>query len=186
MKRLLALALFLAGCPDQIGQQCPFHTTQVAVLTLGFKGDPTDPAQCAALQIDGGGPATPLVFEDGGTRNATICAGSGADGGPQIQLVIPGKSPRPSDLGPDGGFHLVAHSDPIGGTACSCPVAIDETFDGFLLSGTDAFVVQDDGGLPPVTGLVGTLTDTLSTPSGTTGCLCTLPCPVTYEISGAR
>ena len=188
MKRLLVLAVFLAGCPEQVGQQCPFHTAQVAVLTLAFQGNPADPAQCAATQADGGPPLTPLVVEDGGNRDATLCAGSGSDGGPQIQLVIPGKGARVSDLGPDGGFHFGAHSDPVGGTACSCPVAVDETFDGFLLTspaGTP-FALQADGGLPPITGLSGTLTDTLSTPSGTTGCLCTLPCPVTYQIANTR
>ena len=184
---LHAAAVLLAGCPEQVGSQCPPRTASVGQFTLNFKGDPTDPSQCAATQLDGGPPLTPLVFEDGGSRSATICFGSGSDGGPQIQLVIPGKGTRASDLLEDGGFHFGGHSDPVGGTACICPVAIDETFDGYLQSGSAGvpFAVQADGGLPLVTAVTGSLTDTLSTPAGTTGCLCTLPCPVTYAITSS-
>lgn len=190
MRKLpLAALLLLAACPEQVGQQCPAHSVAVGQYTLNFTG--AHPAgECAARQPDGG--RAVLVQDNGGSRGATICLGSGTDGGPQLQLVVAGKGERPSDLLADGGFHFAGHSDPVSGTPCGCAVAIDETFDGFLQTTPDGPVaLQPDGGLPRITGLTGSLTDTLSTDAGATdagagGCLCALPCPVTYSISGTR
>jgi hypothetical protein len=183
----LLLLLLLAACPEQVGSQCPPQTVALGQYTLTFSGHTDAGDQCAATPPDGGAPV-PLVQANGGQRGGTLCFGSGADGGPQLQLVVPGKGVRPSDLLPDGGFHFAGHSDPVSGTACSCAVAIDETFDGYLQTSpaTTPVAVQSDGGLPPITAVTGVITDTLSTPAGTTGCLCALPCPVTYDISGTR
>ena len=180
---LLAL-LLLAACPEQFGQQCPAHSISVGQYSLDFKG--THPAgECASKQPDGG--LAVLVQENGGSRGATVCLGSGPDGGPQLQLVVAGKGARLSDLLADGGFHFGGHSDPVSGTPCGCQVAIDETFDGFLQTTPDGpIALQSDGGLPRITGIAGSLTDTLSADAGTTGCLCALPCPVTYAITGTR
>ena len=91
-----------------------------------------------------------------------------------------------SNLLADGGFHFTGHADAVT-TACGCPVAVDESFDGFLMTTPSGPVaIQEDGGLPVITALDGTLTDVLSTDAGTSGCLCALPCPVTYSISGTR
>jgi len=187
-KIFFLFSLALAGCPDQIGQQCPAKTTSLGQFALARKGE--HPAgECAALQADGGPPAVPLAPDDGGSLSATLCFGAGADGGPQLQLIIPTKGARPSDLLPDGGFHFVGSSAPVLGTACgaACAVAIDESFDGFLLtSPVDAgFSLQADGGLPEVTGLTGTIVDDLTT-SSTTGCLCTLPCQMVLSVTGTR
>ena len=185
MRKLPFAALFLlAACPEQVGQQCPAHAVSIGQYTLNFAG--THPTgECAAKQADGG--TAVLVLDNGGTRGATVCLGSGPDGGPQLQLVVAGKGERPSDLLADGGFHFGGHSDAVPGTPCGCAVAIDETFDGFLKTTPDGpIALQPDGGLPRITGITGSLTDTLSADAGTTGCLCALPCPVTYAITGTR
>ena len=54
---------------------------------------------------DGGPKITPLTAEDGGQHGATICLGSGSDGGAQLSLVVTGKGVRASSLLDDGGFH---------------------------------------------------------------------------------
>lgn len=180
---LLSL-LLLAACPEQVGSQCPPHTVALGEYTLNRIGS-SDPGQCVATQADGGG-ATPLTLADAGQVGGTVCLGS-SDGGPQLQLVIAGKETRPSGLLADGGFHFTGHSDPVSGTLCGCAVAVDESLDGFLTTTPPGPVaIQADGGLPPITGLSGTLTDVLSTDAGTAGCLCTLPCPVIYSLSGTR
>ena len=184
MKRLLLLSIFLAGCPEQLGQQCQ-GSVSIGQFSLAFAGQ-HDAGECIANIPDAG--PTRLTLDDGGTRSATLCFGT-ADGGPQLQLLVPGKTARPSDLLADGGFHFIGDAGAVVGTACggTCPVAIDESFDGFLLtSPADAgFAMQSDGGLPEVTGLTGSLTDNLTSPNTST-CLCALPCALTYRITGTR
>jgi hypothetical protein len=181
---LLALGL-LPACPEQVGQQCPPHTLPVGQYTLTFASQDAG-NQCAVAQPDGGTPK-PLVLQ--GQNGATFCLGSGVDGGPQLSLLVTAKQgPRLSDLRPDAGFHFTG-SNPatLGSTACACAVAIDESFDGYLQTTPPGpIALEADGGLPLITGLVGTFTDTLSTPAGTSGCLCTLPCTVTSSVTGTR
>ena len=184
MRKVLPLfAIFLTACPEQVGQQCPAHTVALGQYAINFAGQhPT--GECQATQADGGSP-TPVAREDAGTSFGALCYGT-ADGGQQIWLVIPNKGVRSSDLA-DGGFHFVSHTDPVQGTACVCAVGIDETFDGYLTTTPPGLpFAQSDGGIPSVTGLTGAIVDTLSTPSGTTGCQCALPCGVTYAITGTR
>jgi hypothetical protein len=179
------LGLLLAACPEQLGQQCPPQSVALGQYALSRAG--RHPAgECVATQADGGGSPAPLALDDGGVLGATICLGSGSDGGPQLQLVVPGKQPRPSDLLPDGGFHFTSHTSETG-TACVCSVVIDEIFDGFLqTTPLGPVALQPDGGLPRITGITGSLTDARSADTGATGCLCNLPCPITYSISGTR
>ncbi len=188
MRKLVPLlALLLAGCPDQLGQECPPHTVSVGQYTLSFAGQhPSN--ECKALPSADAGTPLPIAVDDGGQNGATFCLGSGgSDGGAQLSLVIAGKGVRTSDVLDDGGFHFTGHTDPIPGTACVCPVAIDESLDGYLqTTPAGPVAVQADGGLPAITGIAGALSDLLSTDAGTTGCLCTLPCQVTYGISGTR
>ena len=190
MRKLpLAALLLLAACPEQVGQQCPAHAVALGEYTMSFAGQ-HETGECAATQPDGGGVPAPLAIDDGGSRGATLCLGSDTDGGPLLQLVVAGKNTRPSALLVDGGFRFVGHSDPVtGNTACGCAngVAVDETITGFLTTTAAVPVApQSDGGLPPITGFTATLTDTLSADAGTPGCLCALPCPVTYDITGTR
>ena len=181
--RLAALAVLLAGCPEQIGQQCPPQTISVGQFTLSRTGV-HDAGECTALLPDGGPPATPITPDDGGVFGATFCYGNNSQGGP-LWLAVPGKTPRPSALLPDGGFHFPGHSDPVPGTACVCNVGFDETFDGYLTPETQPFALLPDGGFPVVTSVSGTMVDNLSTDAGS-GCLCNLPCPVTFAVSGLR
>jgi hypothetical protein len=180
---LAACAVVLAGCPEQLGQQCPPQTIPVGQFTLTFVGQHPE-GECTALQSDGGPPATPLTADAGGVHGATFCYGNNAQGGP-LWLALPGKTPRPSPLLPDGGFHFVGHSDPVPSPACACNVGFDETFDGFLTPETQPFAIEPDGGFPAVTAVTGTLVDNLSTDAGS-GCLCNLPCPMTFTVSGPR
>lgn len=184
MRKLPLLGLlFLAACPDQVGEQCPARSIAVGQFTLNFEGDHPK-GECVAKLPDGG--TSVLTQDAGGSRGATLCLGSASDGGAQLQLVVPNKGARASAFLPDGGFHFGGHSDKVPGTPCGCEVAIDETFDGFLQTTPDGPVaLQSDGGLPRITGLVGSLTDVFSTDAGT-GCLCALPCPITYKITGTH
>jgi hypothetical protein len=188
MNKLPLLALFLlAACPEQLGQQCPAHSVAVGQYTLDFVGQ-HDAGECIATQGDGG--VADVTRDAGGTLGATLCFGQGADGGPQLQLLVAGKGVRPSDLLPDAGFHFVSPSSAgVTGTACGCAngVTIGETIDGYLLTSQDGGVaIQADGGLPLITGLAATLVDTLTPPTDTTSCLCTMPCSATYTIIGTR
>jgi hypothetical protein len=183
----LAALLLLTGCPEEVGLQCPAQANLVGQFTLNFAGD--HPAgECVVSSADGGD-AGPLALTDAGQSAATICFGVLGDGGGQLTLVQPGKTARTSELFDGGGFSFAGSTDPTNGTGCICPVGIAETFTGNLLGAIpDAgFAVQDDGGLPAVTGVKGTLTDKLT--AGTAGdptCLCATPCTVTYDISGSR
>jgi hypothetical protein len=182
----LLLLLLLAACPETVGQQCPARTVSAGQFSLAFAGQ-HDAGECTASPPDAAAPFT-LALDDGGVRGATICVGTAADGGPLLYLAVPTKGARPSDLLLDGGFHFTGSTAPTSGTVCGCPIAIDETFSGFLL-GTPAggpFTLQPDGGLPLITGLTGTLTDQLSSPADAGTCFCNVPCPVSYSISGSR
>jgi hypothetical protein len=188
---LLAL-FFLAACPESVGQQCPEKSISLGQFSLAFHAE-HPPGECFA-SIDGGTVA--LALDDAGSSGATFCAGTAADGGPLLYLAVPGKGTgndaRRSDLLPDGGFHFAGHTDPVSGTSCGCAIAVDESFDGYLLSAPDSgpFAVLPDGGLPRITGVAATLTDHLTTPGGICGTAgdagCNVPCPVTYTVIGSR
>ena len=187
MRKFICLStiLLLAGCPDETGQQCPANSVAIGQYALNFAGQHTS-GECAASSPDGGdaGP-TPLTKDDGGTQFGALCYASN-DGGQVIYLVVPNKGVRDSNL-LDGGFKFVGSTEPVPGTACGCNIAINETFIGTLTTNPPGQPFQqDDGGLPPISGLNGLLVDTLTAPAGTTGCLCTVPCPVTYTITGTR
>lgn len=142
--------------------------------------------ECMA-QTDAG--PLPLAVPDAGSVGATLCFGKSGDGGPQLELVIAGKGMRTSDLFPDGGFQFVSPTtNPTGGIACgaACLISIDEKLSGGLQTPGDAgFALEPDGGLPPLTGFSGTLSDELTTPD-VTQCSCNLPCAVSYAVSGTR
>jgi hypothetical protein len=179
---LLPLALLLAACPEQVGQQCPPNTSVVGQYTLSLAAQRV-PGECT-LSSDGG-----HLTVDQPSQGSTLCAGAGSDGGQQLILRVAGQSGvRNSPLLPDGGFHFENDAGPATGTACGCNVIIVETLDGFLLTGAaDAgFAPQPDGGLPLVTALSATLTDHLSPTDPTQSCLCTFPCTVSYIIAGTR
>ena len=186
MRRLSSLLLLLvAGCPEIIGQQCPPQSAAVGQYSLALQGE-HPPDECK-VRLDGG-IVIPLAVDDGGTQSATLCVGAAQDGGFKLYLAVPTKGTRPSDLLPDGGFLFVSGSPPTEGTPCICPVRIDETFGGFLTGAWDGGLsLQPDGGLPPITGLSGTLVDQLtSTPTPQPPCVCNVPCSLTYAITGTR
>jgi hypothetical protein len=182
------LVLLLAGCPEEIGLSCPPGSTSVGQFVLNFAGQ--HPAgECVAISVDGGDAGIgPLALADGGEQSANVCFGLGDGGGPQISLVIPSKGVRLSPLGDGGSFDFGNNNTaPTPGTGCICPVAISEDFAGNLVGLTpDAgFALQSDGGLPVVAGLNATVKDTL-TAAADAGCICNLPCTVTYAITGTR
>ena len=183
------LAAATAGCPDQVGEQCPSSTTSLGQFNLLFTGQHPS-GECKAPGPDGGPIA--LVLNDGGVRSATFCYGTAPDGGGQIHLAVPQNGIRTSDLIDGGGFSYPAVSAGVTGTACdpidggSCPVTITESFTGILITSLDAgFALLPDGGLPTVASVTGTLVDSL-TATNSTLCVCNIPCTVTYGISGTR
>ncbi len=189
MRRLVPLlALLLAACPETVGQQCPPKTVVVGQMALSFAGQ-HDAGECVQY-LDGGADsgviAQPFTRDDGGTTPSALCYGVGSDGGQQLFLAVTGKGARPSDLLPDGGFRFLGSTPPTSGICAGCSVAIDETFAGYLKSGTgDAgFALQADGGLPPITGLSGVLIDWLSAPQGGCQSSCNVPCPVRCVVTG--
>ena len=174
----LAAVFLLCGCPESVGQQCPLKTGLVGQFALSFTGQ-HDAGECVETLADGG--TVRLTLDAGTPQSGALCFGAGSDGGPEVTLVVPGKTARSSDLLPDGGFHFVGNNPPIPGVCNGCLVGFDESFDGFLQTGAP-FTLQGDGGLPPVSGLAGSLIDQLSSPTG--GCDCNVPCTVTYAVAG--
>ncbi|MGE5049750.1 MAG: hypothetical protein ACM3PC_14315 [Deltaproteobacteria bacterium] len=180
---LLPLALLLAACPEQVGQQCPPNTSAVGQYTLVFAAQRV-PGECT-LTTDGGH----LTTDSHPSQGATLCVGAGSDGGPQLNLLLAGQGGvRKSGLLADGGFHFESDAVVASGTPCGCDVSDEETLDGFLLTGSaDAgFALQPDGGLPLVSALSATLTDHLRSTSSPQPCLCTLPCTFSYIVAGTR
>ena len=184
MKALLPAAALLisTGCPESIGQQCPARTVAVGQFNLALTGMHDAGTECVQTLADGG--SQKFTQDDGGSSAGALCY---ASSGParQLYFVAPGKGARPSDLLPDGGFHFVGHTDPTTGICNGCAVTIDESFDGFIESGAAGapFALQPDGGLPPVTGLSGTVVDSLASDAG--GCQCNVPCTISYSVSGS-
>ncbi|HZX94826.1 MAG TPA: hypothetical protein VFE90_09945 [Myxococcales bacterium] len=183
---VLPLFLFLAACPEQVGQQCPPNTSVIGQYTLN-RTPQHDAGECIATPADGG-PPLKLTQDNPTALGATLCLAT-VDGGPQLNLVVPGKGGvRTSDLLPDGGFHFVSDQVVASGTACVCDVNVIETFDGFMLTGVaDAgFSLQPDGGFPTVLSIAATLADNLTAAPSAQPCICALPCAVAYSINGTR
>lgn len=184
MRTFLPLLLLLAGCPEQSGLQCPPNTSIVGEYALTLSAN-HDAGECIAGDAGPDGGPLPLAVDDAGVKGATLCVGTAGDGGPQLQLLVPGKGgARKSDLLDDGGFHFVSDSVLAQGTACRCDVNASETLDGYLLTGAP-FALRPDGGLPLVTGLAATLADRLSDAGPGLDCVCNLPCTLSYSIAGA-
>jgi hypothetical protein len=185
MRRILLplLCALLAGCPEQSGLQCPPNTSVVGEYALTFTAR-HDAGECIAVP-DAGTDAGPLLLalDPPFVKGVTLCVATGSDGGPELQLVSPGKGLKKSDVLADGGFHFTGDPVAQGQTACICDVDITETIDGFLNAG-GPFALRADGGLPPVTGISGTLVDLLTDAGSATPCRCALPCTVTYSLSG--
>lgn len=189
MKALLCVAALAlcTGCPDQVGQQCPGSSAPVGnfnlVLTLQHP-----PGECIVNQIDGGPADASLAQDNPPARTATLCEGSLADGGLALYLSAPSHGAPQSPL-LDGGAFLFhpPQTDAVSGTACSCPVALEEVTSGVLTGPFDGgvFALQADGGLPYITGLSGTITDRVTTPGGAQ-CFCNLPCQVQWTLTGTR
>jgi hypothetical protein len=183
----LTLLLLLAACPEQVGLQCPPNTAAIGQYALSLQGN-HDAGECIAVPgADAAVDAGPLALtvDDGGTRSATFCLASN-DGGPELQLLVPGKGGvRKSALLADGGFRFVSDPVPGQGTACVCDVTITETFAGSLLAGGVPVALQPDGGLPPVDSIAATVVDAVTDAGDGTNCRCALPCTVSYGVKGS-
>jgi hypothetical protein len=185
----LAAVALIAGCPTEIGLQCPPNTQAIGQFTLNFTGNDAGNA-CVAVSVDGGDAGIgPLTLADAGQSAGTICFGAPDKDGNQLSLVISGKGSRPGSFLAGGGFAFASDAGPTAGTACVCPVSIVETFSGHFVSVANAadggFALLPDGGIPPVVGLTGALTDTLTAGSAADPtCICKSPCTVSYNVVG--
>lgn len=190
MRRLAALAILslCAACPDQIGQQCPASATAVGNFSLALALHHSA-TECIVNQIDGGPADASLALEQIPARTATLCEGPAPDGGLLLYLAVPTHGAPSSPL-LDGGAFLFTppQTGAQPGTACSCPVSIQETTAGVFTGSFDGggFALQPDGGLPFITGMTGTVTDHVTTPAVANTCFCKLPCDVQYDLTGTR
>jgi len=184
MRILLLSLVLLSACSEGTGLQCPASTSTVGQYSLAFTAV-HDAGECVAF--DGGadaGPPVNLTLNNLPAKGSALCVGKGTDGGPQPLLLVPDKGPngRQLILAEDGGFQFSNDAGIASGTACVCDVAIVETLNGSLQT-SGPFALRPDGGLPPITGITATLRDSIS-PSAASGCICTLPCTVTYSVTG--
>jgi hypothetical protein len=179
----LAAVALIAGCPVEVGFQCPPNTTPIGQFTLNFAAADAGNA-CVAVSQDGGDAGIgPLTLTDAGQSAGTFCIDSSKQ---QLQLVISEKGSRTGLYLDGGGFFFDGGTPATTGTACVCPVTIGESFSGQFI-GVDAdagFALQPDGGLPLAAGLTGTLTDTLVGAAGDATCICTTPCTISYSVTG--
>jgi len=184
---LLSLAVFAAGCPESTSASCPTGTAAAGNFNLALALQPSSP-QCRVILALDGGPADADVASPR-AQAATICGGPDpADGGPVVYLALQSQTLRKSPLTPDGNFTFTSTVTNVTGTVCNCPVDIQETINGALVPSTPgAFQLGPDGGLTPaVASIAGSLVDSLSVTPGGTGCLCNLPCNLTYQMTGSR
>jgi hypothetical protein len=180
----LAAVALIAGCPVETGFQCPPNTQPVGQFNLSFIGADAGNS-CVAMSLDGGDAGIgPLTLADAGQSAGTFCFGAPSS----LSLVISGKGSRTGNYLGGGNFLFDADTPATNGTACVCAVTIGETFSGRLL-GIDqdaGLALQVDGGLPPVVGISGTLTDTLTQADAgkDPNCICTSPCTISYSVTG--
>ena len=189
-RALFAPALFAlcAACPEQVGLPCPPSATAVGnfdlVLSLQHPAE-----ECIVNQIDGGAADASLGASTVHYSAATLCEKPSGDGGLTLSISIPSHGVTTGYLVDGGGYFLqTPQQAPASGTACGCPVGLQETEAGDLLGFFDGgtFALQSDGGLPFITGLSGTVTDRVTTPGGGAQCFCKLPCELEYDLVGKR
>jgi hypothetical protein len=186
---LSLLLLFLAtGCPESLSASCPTSSVAAGNFALNLALQPSSP-QCRVISALDGGPADGDVAATPASQAATLCGGPDpADGGPVVYLAVQNRTLRQSPLAPDGNFTFTTTSTNVTGTVCNCPVDITETITGVLSPSTPGpFQLGPDGGLtPPIASISGTLVDALAVSAGGSGCLCNVPCNLTYQLTGTR
>jgi hypothetical protein len=183
--------LFLAtGCPESLSASCPTSSVAAGNFALNLALQPSS-SQCRVVLAVDGGPADGDVASPPTSQAATICSGPDpADGGPVVYLAVENRTLRQSALGPDGNFAFTTISPNVTGRVCgtACPLDITETITGSLVPSTPGpFHLGPDGGLTPaIASISGTLVDAVAVTPGGTGCLCNLPCNLTYQLSGTK
>jgi hypothetical protein len=191
MKRLLlALSLlsFATGCPSSTAATCPSTSTAVGDFTLNLLLQPTA-GQCRVAKAADGGAADGDVATAPAPQNATVCVGHNPDGGSDlVYLAVENRTLRDGPLDPGGALKFdPTTSTNISGTVCGCAIDINETITGIMHPATPgAFQIPPDGGLTPaIDFLDGGLVDSLAATGGNAaGCLCNLPCNLTYQMYG--
>jgi len=188
MMRLLcafSLLLLATGCPSSTAATCPSTSTPVGDFTLNLILQPTTD-QCRVTATPDGGAADGDVATAPAPQNATVCAGPNPDGGVDlVYLAVENRTLHESPLNPSGAFSFTTNSSNISGTVCGCPLDVQETITGVLVPATAGpFQLGPDGGLTPaIAALDAGLVDVLD---GGTGCLCNVPCNLTYVMTGTK
>jgi hypothetical protein len=191
MKRLLLgvpLLVFATGCPSSNVSGCPTTSTPVGDFTLALTLQPSTPQCKVVLSLDGG-PADGNVAATPTSQNATLCAGPDDAGVQQIYLAVENRTVTPpTPLVPDGSLAFSTTSSGVQQTVCNCAINIKEDITGFMIPSTPGnFTLSADGGLSPsIASISGSLVDSVSANAGVTGCLCNVPCNLTYSMSGTR
>jgi hypothetical protein len=192
MMRLLCavcLLLLATGCPSSNAAACPSTSTQAGDFTLALVLQPSA-GQCRVTLNADSGPADGDVATAPAPQNATMCVGRDPDGGGDLlYMAVDNRTLRQSPFNPDGSFNFATLSSGIGGTVCGCAVDIGETITGVILPATPGgvFQIAPDGGqlTPAIETIQGSLVDTLDA-GALTGCLCNIPCNLTYTMIGTK
>jgi len=159
----------------------------VGDFTLSLALQPSSPQCKVVLSLDGG-PADGDVAATPTTQNATLCAGPDDAGVQLIYLAVENRTVRQTPFAPDGSLAFSTTSSGVQQTVCNCPIDIKEDITGFMIASPPAnFTLSSDGGISPsIASLDGSLVDSVSPTPGATGCLCNLPCNLTYSMTGTR
>jgi hypothetical protein len=181
----IAIVALLAGCPDTLGKLCPDNTVVVGNYTLTLTLLP-DASQCIVL-TDAGSPADANPFANVAAQSASVCDGDPDGGGRRVFLALQSQVPRDSPIGDVPAFTFTTHNENVTQSPCGCSIDYVETITGVMIPATDAGIeALPDGGLTPVAALDGSVVDHVTMSGGASGCLCTLPCDLRYQLNGTR
>lgn len=179
---LLPAAGLLCAVACDSNLACPPGFSALGNFTVGFAAVDAGPA-CTITRATDGGPADASLTGTPSPALVLLC-GTATDAG-DVALAYSFRGSGTHSVTLDGGvFSQSTTGANQTGSACLCPLDLTETITGTPKTADGGLLrVEADGGLGPVTGISGTLTEAISASAGSTGCACTLPCVAGYSFS---